>query len=89
MERVEDAYILRPPYLYGPMDNVYREAFLFDCAKADRKFYLPKEGNMKLQFFYVRDLCRLIEVLIETRREEHILNVGNGSCVLQWRYIEK
>jgi len=40
LERAPDAYILRPPYLYGPMNNVYREAFVFDCAKADRKFIL-------------------------------------------------
>ena len=33
-----DAYILRPPYLYGPGNNVYREAFVFDCADQDRKF---------------------------------------------------
>lgn len=81
LERVKDAYILRPPYLYGPMDNVYREAFIFDCAKADRKFYLPKDGNMKLQFFHVRDLCRLMEVLIETKPAEHIFNVGNAEIV--------
>ena len=48
LERVKDAYILRPPYLYGPMNNVYREAFVFDCALADRKFYLPQDGGMKL-----------------------------------------
>ena len=28
IERVRDAYILRPPYLYGPMNNVYREAYV-------------------------------------------------------------
>ena len=60
---MKDAYILRPPYLYGPMNNVYREAFVFDCALADRKFYLPKDGSMKLQFFHVKDLCRLMEVI--------------------------
>lgn len=49
LDRVHDAYILRPPYLYGPMNNVYREAFVFDCAKTDRKFYLPQNGDMKLQ----------------------------------------
>ena len=63
LERVKDAYILRPPYLYGPMNNVYREAFVFDCALADRKFYLPKDGSMKLQFFHVKDLCRLMDLL--------------------------
>ena len=65
LERVPDAYILRPPYLYGPMNNIYREAFVFDCAKADRKFYLPKDGGMKMQFFYVGDLCKLIEEIIK------------------------
>ena len=81
LERVPDAYILRPPYLYGPMNNVYREAFVFDCAKADRKFYLPKDGEMKLQFFHVKDLCGLMEVIIETKPSEHIMNVGNAQAV--------
>lgn len=81
LERVPDAYILRPPYLYGPMNNVYREAFIFDGARADRTFYLPKDGNMKLQFFHVKDLCRLMEVIIETKPMEHILNVGNVETV--------
>lgn len=81
LERVPDAYILRPPYLYGPMNNVYREAFVFDCAKADRKFYLPKDGEMKMQFFHVRDLCRLMEVLITNQPSEHILNVGNVEAI--------
>lgn len=57
IKRNPNAYILRPPYLYGPMNNVYREAFVFDCALADRKFYMPQNGEMKLQFFHVRDMC--------------------------------
>lgn len=81
LERVTDAYILRPPYLYGPMNNVYREAFVFDCAKADRKFYLPKDGAMKMQFFHVRDLCKLMEVIIDDKPSEHILNVGNSEAI--------
>ncbi|MDY5941850.1 MAG: NAD-dependent epimerase/dehydratase family protein [Eubacteriales bacterium] len=81
LERVPDAYILRPPYLYGPMNNVYREAFVFDCAKTDRKFYLPKDGAMKLQFFHVRDLCKLMEVIIANEPSEHILNVGNSELI--------
>ena len=81
LAHVPDAYILRPPYLYGPMNNVYREAFVFDCARADRPFYLPGDGSMKLQFFHVRDLCRFMEVLITTKPKEHILNVGNVSSV--------
>lgn len=78
---VPDAYILRPPYLYGPMQNVYREAFVFDCAMQKRKFYIPKDGSMKLQFFHVEDLCRLMELILEKHPEEHILNVGNPEVV--------
>ena len=81
LEKVKDAYILRPPYLYGPMNNVYREAFVFDCARADRKFYLPKDGSLKLQFFHVRDLCRLMEVIINDKPSDHILNVGSMDTI--------
>lgn len=81
MQRVPDAYILRPPYLYGPMNNVYREAFVFDCAINDRPFYLPKDGSMKLQFFHVEDLCRVIDYLIENKPVQHVFNVGNKSTI--------
>lgn len=75
------AYIVRPPYLYGPMNNVYREAFVFDCAIDDRKFYLPKDGEMKLQFFHIHDLCRFIDILLENNPEQHIYNVGNKEAI--------
>ena len=88
LARVPDAYILRPPYLYGPMNNVYREAFVFDCAREDRKFYLPGDGNMKLQFFHVDDLCKLMEIIITDKPEEHILNVGNADAVSVKEWVE-
>lgn len=75
------AYIVRPPYLYGPMNNVYREAFVFDCALADRKFCLPKDGDMKLQFFHIHDLCRFIDVLLENKPQQHIYNVGYKEAI--------
>jgi nucleoside-diphosphate-sugar epimerase len=81
LKRVPDAYILRPPYLYGSMNNVYREAFVFDCAKANRKFYLPGDGGQRLQFFHVRDLCGVMEAIMETKPNAHILNVGNTVTV--------
>lgn len=81
LNRVPDAYILRPPYLYGPMNNVYREAFVFDCAKSNRTFYLPKDGEMKLQFLHVKDLCRIMEAIMERKPSWHILNVGNAQAV--------
>ncbi|EKQ56056.1 MULTISPECIES: NAD-dependent epimerase/dehydratase family protein [unclassified Clostridium] len=81
ISRVPNAYILRPPYLYGPMQNLYREAFVFECALKNRKFYIPKDGKMKLQFFHVDDLCKVIEKILENHPKEHIFNVGNTEVV--------
>ena len=81
LKRVPSAYILRPPYLYGPMNNVYREAFVFECALQDRKFFIPKNGELKLQFFHVEDLCRFMDILIKTMPTQHIFNVGNKCAV--------
>lgn len=86
--RNPNAYVLRPPYLYGPMNNVYREAFVFDCAMADRVFYLPKDGDMKLQFFHVQDLCRFIDVLLERKPQQHVFNVGNRESVSVRQWVE-
>ena len=79
--RRPDAYILRPPYLYGPGNNVYREAFVFDCALADRAFSLPAEGGMRLHFLHVEDLCRFAEILLEKQPAQRIFNVGNPETV--------
>ena len=81
LRRNSNAYILRPPYLYGPMNNVYREAFVFDCAMQNRKFYLPGDGQMKLQFFHVEDLCRFMDAILEQKPAQHIFNVGNRETV--------
>lgn len=86
LSKVPEAYILRPPYIYGSMNNVYREAFVFECAEKGRKFYIPKEGSMKLQFFHVNDLCRVTDEILQKKPTEHILNVGNAETItiLDW-----
>lgn len=86
--RVPNAYILRPPYLYGPMNNVYREAFVFDCALQDRKFYLPGNGELGLQFFHVEDLCRFMDCLLERHPSETVYNVGNSKTVSAKEWVE-
>lgn len=80
-DKVPQAYILRPPYLYGPMQNLYREPFVFECALKNRKFYLPENGEMKLQFFHVEDLCKFMDILIDVQPTERVFNVGNEKMV--------
>lgn len=86
MAHVPDAYILRPPYLYGPMNNLHREAFVFECAELGKPFYVPKDGSMPLQFFHIRDLCAFMEILLEKKPSQHVFNVGDPETVdiCQW-----
>lgn len=88
LARVPHAYILRPPYLYGPGNEVYREVFVFECAESDRPFYLPGDGSMPLQFFHVRDLCRLMERILLDPPAQHVLNTGNPQPVTIRRWVE-
>ena len=85
-ENFSNYFILRPPYLYGQENNVYREAFVFDCAEQKRKFYIPQDGKMKLQFFYIEDLCKVIENILINNPKEKIFNLGNEECIsiLDW-----
>lgn len=80
-ERVPRAYIIRPPYFYGKYDNLYREAFVFDCAAENRPFYIPGNGDMKLHFFNVEDFCRFIRIILSEKPERTIFNVGNPDTV--------
>ena len=70
------------------MHNVYREAFVFECALADRKFYLPKDGEMKLQFFHFHDLCRFI-VVEKQAAYEYVygdIEQRNYFCIYDYEY---
>ena len=81
LSMAKNTYILRPPYLCGPMNNLYREAFVFECAEQGRPFYIPGEGEMKLQFCHIGDMCRVIEAILLQKPEQHIFNIGDPATV--------
>ncbi|MBQ7858848.1 MAG: NAD-dependent epimerase/dehydratase family protein [Faecalibacterium sp.] len=85
---VPHAYILRPPYLYGPQENLYRSPYIFDCITAGRPVYLPGDGSLKLQFFHVRDLCRFMERLLEQHPARRIYNLGNPQPVTAQEWVQ-
>ena len=87
-EQVPQAYILRPAYIYGPMETIYRSPFVFQCAEDKRPFCLPENGEEKLQFFHVEDLCRFMEILLERKPEQKIYNMGNPEPVTARQWVE-
>lgn len=83
-EKVPNCYVFRPAYIYGPMQSLYREPFVFDCALADRSFYIPKDGELRLQFIYIDDLYKITAKLLElifsgVRFPHRAINVGNDE----------
>lgn len=42
LAKIPEVYIIRPPYLYGKMNNLYRESFVFECAEKICLFLYPK-----------------------------------------------
>ena len=85
-ENCPNFYIIRPPYLYGKMNNLYREAFVFECAEQNRPFYVKRDSEMQLQFFDIEDMCRFMQILLEKQPAQRVFNVGNPESVsiLEW-----
>jgi nucleoside-diphosphate-sugar epimerase len=48
---------MRPPFVYGPENPFYREAFFWDRMRIDRPVIIPGDGNRLMQFVYVNDLA--------------------------------
>jgi 2'-hydroxyisoflavone reductase len=50
------AVTMRPPFVYGPENPFYREAFFWDRIRRDRPIIVPGDGERLMQFVYVDDL---------------------------------
>ena len=49
---------MRPPFVFGPENPFYREAFFWDRLRLDRPIIIPGDGNRLMQFVYVNDLVQ-------------------------------
>jgi 2'-hydroxyisoflavone reductase len=75
---------LRPPFVYGPGNPYYREAFLWDRFRAGRPVILPSEGHRLMQFVYVKDLVDVALRMLELSNVVgHAFNVANPRAITQ------
>ena len=75
---------LRPPFVYGPGNPFYREAFFWDRFRAGRQVILPSEGHRLMQFAYVKDVVELAVKVVEQRNAVgHAFNTANARAITQ------
>src|SRR5437763_5790037 len=79
---------LRPPFVYGPGNPFYREAFFWDRLRAGRPIILPSEGHRLMQFVYVNDLVELAIRVLDLRNVVgHSFNTANPRVISQHQLV--
>ncbi len=75
---------LRPPFVYGPENAFYREAFFWDRMRDGRAILIPGDGRRLMQFVFVKDLVwSCLRVLDTPAAVGHAFNVANPRPVTQ------
>lgn len=74
----------RPPFVYGPGNPFYREAFFWDRLRAGRPIIIPGDGHRLMQFVYVHDLVKaMVQALANPAAAGEAFNIGNPRPVSQ------
>lgn len=75
---------IRPPFVYGPGNPFYREAFFWDRMRDNRPIVLPGDGRRLMQFVYIKDLVgACLKAMEEPNAIGHAFNVANSRAITQ------
>ncbi|MDX1981555.1 MAG: NAD-dependent epimerase/dehydratase family protein [Bryobacteraceae bacterium] len=79
---------LRPPFIYGPGNPYYREAFFWDRLREGRSIIIPGDGRRLMQFIYVKDVvAACMKVLEEPSAVGHAFNISNPRPLTQTEMV--
>jgi 2'-hydroxyisoflavone reductase len=80
---------LRPPFIYGPENPFYREAFFWDRLRDNRPLILPGDGHRLMQFVYIKDLVRAcLTAMEEPDAVGEAFNIANEKPITQAEFIQ-
>jgi len=80
---------LRPPFIYGPGNPFYREAFFWERLREGRSIILPGDGRRLMQFVHIKDLvAAAIKVMDVPDIDGHAFNVANPRPLTQVEAVE-
>jgi len=79
----------RPPFIYGPGNPYYREAFFWDRIRFGRPIIIPGDGHRLMQFVYVKDLVRaLVRAMEVPSAEGEAFNIGDNRPLTQVEVVQ-
>lgn len=78
--------ILRPTYIYGQNNNLYREYYFFDSIISEKPILVPEGEDVVTNFIYIDDLVRVLESLIYKDNVREAYNVTNPQSI-SWREL--
>jgi nucleoside-diphosphate-sugar epimerase len=80
----------RPPFVFGPRSNYYREQFIWDRLRAGRPVIIPGDGHRLMQFVYVHDLVHaMIRSIEEQRAIGEAFNIADPKPLTQAEVVER
>ena len=75
---------IRPPFIFGPRNPFYREAFFWDRMRDNRPIVLPGDGRRLMQFVYIKDLVTAcLRAVEEPSANGHAFNIANPRAITQ------
>ena len=80
---------IRPPFVHGPRQPFYREAFFWDRLRAGRSIIVPDGGDTPMQWAFVDDVAEAcVRALEVPEAAGEAFNIGHPSPVSQRAFVE-
>ncbi len=74
----------RPPFIYGPENPFYREAFFWDRLRRGRPIIIPGDGTRLMQFIHVKDVVNaLVRSMDVNEAVGEAFNLANPKSLTQ------
>lgn len=81
--------ILRPPYIYGEGNYIYRESFFFERVLNNQQIIVPNYGETLVQFIHIEDLYKcILELCRYSEVNGQAFNIGNIRGITFKGFIE-
>lgn len=85
-----DVSVIRPPYVYGPWNNIPREAWFWDRILAGRPVIVPDGGKTLFQWAAAKDVAwALAECLANPAAKGEAFNIAEREPLTHAEFIDR